>query len=236
MRQPLALFDMDKTMFNGMSYFPLLDAQVDAGLVSAAVSNRAHDSLDRYKQSSLGYEDLVRDLIDVYAEGLAGKPVDEVAQSTDEFFRTTPDFFGYVAPTIRELSRSHEVVLVTGSTQFTASAVAKVFGVKQFCSTIIGTGNTLVNGQVDSYLATRQEKREAIHHLTRDHPVANSLAFGDSEGDIEMLQAVQHAICIDPTPGLREAANENGWLIVSDHDELEHPQVLGAVQMVLQHG
>lgn len=33
MNKPLALFDIDKTMYDGLSYFPLLEAQISEGLI-----------------------------------------------------------------------------------------------------------------------------------------------------------------------------------------------------------
>ena len=220
MNKPLALFDIDKTMFNGLSYFPLLDAQVEEGLVDSSVSEQADNSMQKYKEHPLGYEDFVKDLLDIYAEGLRGKAEADVEKSTNGFFSESTAFFGYVAPTIKLLSTTHEVVLVTGSSHFTAKAVAKVFGVQSYVSTELGVDNGTLNGKVRSYLATRHEKKDAIRHLTDSHPYADSFGFGDSEGDIEMLRAVQNPICIQPTNGLSEVAQKHGWAIIDKQEDL----------------
>ena len=41
----------------------------------------------------------------------------------------------------------------------------------------------------------------------------SSFAFGDSEGDIGMLETVQHPICVNASSGLQKVASEKGWNI-----------------------
>jgi phosphoserine phosphatase len=43
----------------------------------------------------------------------------------------------------------------------------------------------------------------------------NSFAFGDSEGDIELLNKVAHAFCINATEGLKQMAIAKKWHIVT---------------------
>lgn len=233
MNKPLALFDIDKTMYDGLSYFPLLEAQIAEGLVDASIGDQATDAMGKYKDNSLDYEEFVRRLLDIQADGLKGIPADDVEESTNKFFYETPDFFEYVRPTVNLLSETHEVALVTGSSQFTARAVARVFGVTNHVSTQLGIKSGILNGTVQAYLATRHEKQLAIEHLTDAHPYEGSFGFGDSEGDIAMLQVVEHAICIRPTPGLTDIAIGHGWTIVESQDELGSSQGLSAVKLAL---
>lgn len=220
MNRPLALFDIDKTMFNGFSYFPLLESQVQDNIARPETLQQANDSMAAYADGQLAYEGFVKVLLDIYAGGLEGRPEDEIADSTQRFFDETGDFFGYVQPTIDVLRPSHDIALVTGGTQFTAQAVAKVFDIEVSLSSIMAVKGGHLSGVMASYLATADEKRVAIRHLTEAHPFEGSLGFGDSEGDIEMLRAVELPICVRPSEGLRDIGQENGWAIVDSPDEL----------------
>jgi HAD superfamily hydrolase (TIGR01490 family) len=232
-KKPLALFDIDKTMFDGLSYFPLLEAQIEEGLVESGVGEQAQEAMKDYTQNSLGYEDFVKRLLDIYAQGLKDKSLAEVTAFTDNFFSKSPDFFGYVRPTIDLLAKTHEVVLVSGSSNFTASAVARVFNVSSYISTQLDSEQDRLNGRVKTYLATRHEKKEAIQHLTNTHPHAGSFGFGDSEGDIEMLHVVENPICIQPTAGLSKIASEKGWATVDSASELSSQSALSVVKFAL---
>ena len=77
------------------------------------------------------------------------------------------------------------------------------------------------SGSVNSYLASRHEKHDAIKHLMQGHGVKNSFAFGDSEGDIEMLRAVEYPICLNTTDGLRAIAAEKSWHMPSTDEVTE---------------
>jgi HAD superfamily hydrolase (TIGR01490 family) len=233
MNRPLALFDIDKTMFNGLSFFPLMETQRGEGLLDTSAGKHAQKALISYKEHTLGYEDFIKELLDAYAGGLKGKSAEKVENSTDRFFSQTTAFFGYVKPTINLLSYTHEVVLVTGSSHFTAKAVAKVFGVERYISTKLDVENGKLTGRVKSYLATRHEKKAAIAHLIEAHPYTGSFGFGDSEGDIEMLLAVEHPVCIQPTPGLAEIATKHGWAIIDDHEDLASIHGLSVVRHAL---
>jgi HAD superfamily hydrolase (TIGR01490 family) len=230
MAKPLALFDIDKTMFNGPTYVPLIDAQIKEHLLDPFVARQTNDAMDRYVADILGYEDFVREVTKIWATGLIGKESAAIEDSTNRFFEATDGFFGYVKPTIELLKPTHEIVLITGSPQFTAKAVARVFGLSSTISTMFGEKDGFFTGQVDSFLATRHDKKDAIKHLADDHPFEASYGFGDSEGDIEMLRSVQHAVCIRPTDGLREIAVRQGWVIVDSHEELDSQEGLSIVR------
>ena len=75
------------------------------------------------------------------------------------------------------------------------------------------------DGSVSSVLGSKQ-KGEITQGLAAHS--SRSFAFGDSEGDIGMLELVDEAICIKPTPELRSHAMEQGWTIIDDpHQPLE---------------
>ncbi len=219
MNRPLALFDIDKTLYDGFSLFPLMQEQVAQGQISADVLEKSQAVLELHKNDILKYEHFAKQLLDLFARGLKGQRTAEVGSLTDNFFAKSEDFYEYADPTITLLGVDHEVVLVTAEPQFVASAVAKRFGVRNFCNTVFATQDGVFSGEVSTYLAARQEKTRAINHLTAAHPWAGSLAFGDSEGDIEILDSVETAICVNPSTGLRHIANERGWAILNPHEQ-----------------
>jgi HAD superfamily phosphoserine phosphatase-like hydrolase len=211
MPKSIALFDIDNTIYDGFSYFELLQKQVDEDLISRHVLDNATGSMQRYKSKLQDYETTIVQLLDIYAAGLEGKRYDDTLKSTKEFYRNTDKFFPYIEPTIETLRVSHDISLVTGEPQFVAEAVAEIFGLGAYYSTGYGIQGGVFTGNVKSYLASRHEKHGAIKHLMQGHGTKNSFAFGDSEGDIEMLRAVEYPICLNPTAGLRSIAIKEGW-------------------------
>ena len=213
MKKPIALFDIDNTMYEGFSYFELLKKHVSEQLIAADVLDTALGSMQQYKSGARDYEATIITLLDIYAAGLKGADYDLVLRSTKEFYENSSKFFDYVAPTIARLRTSHDVALVTGEPQFVAEAVGALFEITSYYSTQYQVIDGHFTGITAHYLASRHEKLDAIKHLTQGHQQENSFAFGDSEGDIEMLRAVQYPICLNPTDGLRDVAEKENWYL-----------------------
>ena len=59
-------------------------------------------------------------------------------------------------------------------------------------------------------------KDELLRELMARHNVAitDSIAVGDSEGDIAMLELVENPIAFNPTKGLLQVAKNNAWDII----------------------
>lgn len=218
MAKPIALFDIDNTLYEGFSYFELLEAQVAESVIDACVLAKAITRMKKYRAGIQGYEATVVDLLDIYAGGLKGKRYEVVLESTRRFYSNSTKFFPYAMPTIQALRRTHDATLVTGEPQVVAQAVAELFGVKSYYCTMYEVRDGKFTGNIKSYLASRHEKCAAIQHLMYGHGVKNSFAFGDSEGDIEMLRTVEYAVCLNCTDGLRNIAAKEHWYMPKAHE------------------
>ena len=135
MTKSIALFDIDNTIYDGFSYFALLEKQVGEGLIAQQVLTDAQASMQKYKSKLQDYETTIVDLLDIYAAGLKGAKYAAVLESTKQFYANSDKFFDYVAPTTKELKKSHDIALVTGEPQFVAEAVKELFGTNAYYST-----------------------------------------------------------------------------------------------------
>lgn len=221
MVKSIALFDIDNTMYEGFSYFELLEKQVNEGVIDKQVLDDAKASMQKYKSKLQDYETTILELLDMYAAGLQGKSYDEVLESTKRFYQNSKKFFSYVKPTMEELRKSHDIALVTGEPQFAAKAVAELFTLESYYSTEYEVEAGKFTGSVKSYLASRYEKHNAIKHLMQGHGAKNSFAFGDSEGDIEMLRAVEHPVCLNCTDDLQDIAEKEHWHVSNAQEVTE---------------
>lgn len=136
-------------------------------------------------------------------------------EATNFFTQNQDKFFSFVQPLIKKLSATHDIYFITGEPEFVAKGSAQVFTPKGYISSKLEVKNDTYTGKVATYLATRDEKHHAIQHLVKKYDMHNSFAFGDSEGDIHMLNQVQNAVCINATDGLRKEATKNDWHITT---------------------
>jgi putative phosphoserine phosphatase / 1-acylglycerol-3-phosphate O-acyltransferase len=215
LRTPIAFFDIDNTLYKGHSSFEFTRQNYSDGLLPFKTLTKLMFIGTQYKNGSLAYEDFMRAGLDAYAEGLRGKPYKQLLAAAETFYAQSDRFFPYVTPLFAELQKTYQIVLVTGETQFMAAGVAKRLGVNHVLSSEYEVHEGLFTGRVARYLAHREDKMAAIEGEFSANDREGSLAVGDSEGDIGMLELASKAYCIDPTPGLRKLAGERGWPLVT---------------------
>jgi HAD superfamily hydrolase (TIGR01490 family) len=211
MAQSIAFFDIDNTLYEGFSYYDLLEKQVGEGLLDAKVLQDGKAAGQKLVDGKQDYETTVMELLDIYAAGLKGREYETVLQSTKDFYAGSKKFFAYAHPVVDLLRESHVLAVVTGEPQFVAEAVRELFGMQEHVATEFEVENGVFTGAVSGYLATRHEKHDAIQHLVRSHHMKGSFAFGDSDGDIEMLRVVDYPICLNTTDPLRAEAEKHKW-------------------------
>lgn len=213
MNKYLALFDIDKTVYNGFTILPLADYQLKHGLLKQKYVDELYDDLQSYKASLVSYEETVANLCIHWANGLKGASYLQVLQNTKDFFKFDGKFYTFFPNVVRLLLKTHDIYLITGEPRFIAQSIADKFRITGYVSAEFEVINDFFTGKVKRFLAKRSEKQEAIQHLLAKHETKNSFGFGDSEGDIEMLGVVHYPICINASPGLQKIALEKNWAI-----------------------
>lgn len=212
----LALFDIDKTIYDGYVIFPLADYQFKRKIIDKKCLNSLYEDLKLYKDKKVDYESTVENLNLHYAAGLNNLSYKKILKQTKEFFTSKEGdkFYPFVNNLIRLLQKTHDIYFITGELQFIGQAAFELFLVKGYISSELEIKSGLFNKRIKKSLAKRIEKKAAIHNLLQKYNINQSFAFGDSEGDIEMLNSVAYPICVNPTEGLQRVAKNKKWIIV----------------------
>ncbi len=209
-----AFFDLDNTIVPGPAiehrYFRLLWRQ---GLVgprdlvrSAAVLLRnippfSFDPLRRFKAY------------------LADKPIAAVEASTQNFF------WEHVCPRISEQARlaieehraqGHRLVLLTGSPEFIVEPLATYLKIDAVVAGQLEKSGELFTGRMIEPYPYRYGKRLAAERLAaeQDLDLGASFMYGDSPGDLPILEAVGHPRVVNPIRGMHRIARQRGWPIL----------------------
>ncbi len=209
-----AFFDLDNTIVPGPAieyrYFALLWRQGLVGPMdlagSAAVLLRnippfSFDSLRRFKAY------------------LADKPVAAVEAPAQNFF------WEQVCPRISEQARraieehraqGHRLVLLTGSPDFIVAPLATYLKIDEVVAgRLEKSGETFTGRMLEPY-PYRQGKRLEAERLAdaQDLDLGASYMYGDSPGDLPILEAVGHPRVVNPIRGMRRIARRRGWPIL----------------------
>ncbi|HVZ12724.1 MAG TPA: HAD family phosphatase [Patescibacteria group bacterium] len=225
-QKSIAFFDIDRTAYKGFLLEPLATRSAESNLISADAFDGMKQIYGAYSKGELQYETAVERILATWARGLEGRTVEEVEKFTQNYLDNDGDnFYPYVGEIVEKIRDSHDIYFVTGEPQFVARMTAERYGAQGFLATEFETVDGVFTGNINSALSHRHHKRDAIEGLIATRQYEGSMAFGDSEGDIEMLEDVEYPICVVPTPGLREHAEARGWFIADVPDEQISPHV-----------
>jgi len=219
----VAFFDIDKTIYDGYLIFPLAEYFLKENVVGKDVVHSLYNDLHLYRSQQVDYETTVENFNIHLANGLKHRDTDSILALTKSFLETDEGnkFFPFAADLMELLEPTYDIYFVTGEVQCVGKAVAEYFAVHGYVSTEMDIKDGVYTGTIRKSLARKEGKRDAINHVIHKYPPEGSLAFGDSEGDIEMLDAVAQAFCINATEGLREVALSKGWHIAKPETILD---------------
>ena len=162
---------------------------------------------------------MAQGLLRYWPEGLKEKKVEDVVNNAQEFFQTEgKKFLPFVQESINLLNPTHDTYFVTAEPQFVAEEVARIHTATGYFSTIFETKDGVFTGNVSSSLARKEDKGNALKELMGTHTREQSIAFGDSDNDMDMLEGVEYPICVNPNEGLQKKAKEKGWHIKKPED------------------
>jgi putative phosphoserine phosphatase / 1-acylglycerol-3-phosphate O-acyltransferase len=219
--KPLALLDVDNTLYRGLSLLDIAAEQVEASFLPRAALDAMWEAVYAFARGERTYEQGVRDVLEVWAGGLAGRPYDGALAAARARLGQPGALYEYARPLVDALRATHAIYLVTGSPGFTGAACAALLGADGYRASELEVADGTFTGRLGATLADRDEKRRAIGELLERHGRARSLAVGDSEGDIAMLDAVELPFAVNATPGLAAHAAARGWPLETPETILE---------------
>ena len=165
------------------------------------------------------YENILVKLVDSTVNNLKVSALVEASQNVIEEYKD--QVYTYTRDLIKELrAKDYLLFAISASPDRIVGLVAKHYCFDDFCGSIYDTEDGLFTGFTDVILLER--KPEKLNELVQKHNATwrGSIAVGDSEGDIPMLEAVEQPIAFNPTTMLFEHARKQGWKVVVERKNM----------------
>jgi phosphoserine phosphatase len=109
---------------------------------------------------------------------------------------------------------------VSGSQAEIVEIVARHYGFDGWAGSVYHQENGKFNGQ--KTILAGQLKVDELEKLIKKHGAAKgaSVAVGDTDGDIAVLEAVERPIAFNPNKKLFEHAKSHGWQVVVERKNM----------------
>jgi HAD superfamily hydrolase (TIGR01490 family) len=149
----------------------------------------------------------------------AGVPLEQLGRWHREHFAATLQrrLFPGVLECIRDHHRQgHGVVLVTGGLGLVLQPLAEFVGAEHLIAMQLCEKDGLCTGELGLPPIADQQKAVLVREYAKTHDIdlASSFAYGDSYGDLPLLECVGQPVAVRPDRRLRALATARGWRIV----------------------
>ena len=209
----LAIFDIDGVIYDGHVIFNSIQDQEKLGLISTGLWSKILSLLDSYQKNKKNYKQVADEMLTEYAKYLKGKKYQDLVDHNYELFiKDKNKFFPYFGNLLIKLNEKYDIYFVTTNFQFTTEAVSKIFGVKNYLSSIAEVKNGIFTGKVGLSLSGN---KGIVSTLIDRYGKSGSFAVGDSENDADMLDKVEFPYVMEPNEKLLNISKNKKWKIVN---------------------
>lgn len=216
-KRPFAAFDIDGTIIRWQLYHAVSDQLAKDGQISADAFERVRQSRMNWKRrtgedSFLAYE---AELIKAVDEALAGMSVTDFNKAVDKVFEEYKDqVYTYTRDLIHELQgKNYLLFAISGSPGPIVTKLARYYGFDDFAATKFQSEEGRFTGSKDLSIGKKPQLLTEL--IARNKTgLKGSIAVGDSEGDITMLEMVDKPIAFNPSRQLFQHARKAGWPII----------------------
>jgi HAD superfamily hydrolase (TIGR01490 family) len=225
MKKPVAFFDIDGTVFRSS----LLIQLVNRLILDKVFPKEAHESFDvelqAWRSREGTYEDYINAVIKTFLTNIKGVHYGEFADVGREVVEIQSKYvYRYTRDLITQLrGDGYYIVAISQSPKTVLDEFCKQYGFDKVYGRIyeIGPQDRFTGLVTDEHLI--QNKANIVKRVFDRNPDLTregSIAVGDTDGDIALLESVEEAICFNPNKPLYTFAKRAGWKVVVERKDV----------------
>lgn len=226
MDQPkkFAAFDVDGTIFRSSLLIELVEALINARVFPEQARNDYEIPWRRWLDRKDGYDKYIMAVVQVFQNNIKGvyygdfvevqkKMVDEQKNHT----------YRYTRQLVQDLKkRGYFLLAISHSPKGVLDSFCQELGFDKVYGRFyeLGPGDKFTGAVVDEHLIANKANiiKRAVEkeNLTLE----GSIAVGDTESDISMLELVKKPICFNPNENLYRYAKLNNWSVIVERKDV----------------
>ncbi len=224
MKQKVAFFDIDGTVFRSSLLIELVEKLIDEGVFPTQTKDGYVDTYRKWRDREGSYGDYIKAVVAAYMENIKGVHYGEladigkivIAEQSKHVYRYTRDL-------IRDLKRQgYYIVAISQSPKTILDEFCRAYGFDKVYGRIyeIGPQDRFTGEMTDVHLVENKANIIARVVEKEDVTLEGSVGIGDTEGDIPLLENVEKPICFNPNLALYTHAQRMGWAVVVERKDV----------------
>ncbi len=198
-----AFFDIDGTLYRDSLMIEHFKKLLKYDLVDKKEwFFKARDTYENWDKRQGNYDDYLDEVCELYVRSLMGINKTSLDFTTEQVINLKSDrVYKYTRSRIKyHLENNHIVIFISGSPSFLVEKMARKYNVTDFVGSDYVMENGFFTGNVIPMWDSKS-KNIAIDNFVKKYDIDldKSFAYGDTNGDINMLRRVKNPIAINPT-------------------------------------
>lgn len=222
--QKVAFFDIDGTVFRSSLLIELVEELVNIKVFPDSASKEYQAAYLAWQNREGTYEDYIEKVIEVFLIHIKGVHFGTLADvGATVVEEHSKKVYRYTRDLIAELKQNgYYLVAISQSPKAILDDFCASYGFDKVYGRIyeIGPTDRFTGAVTDEHLISN--KANIVKRVLADgtFTLKGSLAVGDTEGDVSMLEAVERPICFNPNQALFRAAKRHDWPIVVERKDV----------------
>lgn len=220
----VAIFDIDGTVFRSSLLIEFTQALIREGAMPPVTTREFARARAKWLDREGSYEDYIGAVVRAFERRIKGIPNEvfsRVAAEVAAGFEKR--VYRYTRDLVRRLKRQNYFVMaISQSPKVILDPFCRKWGFDKVYGRIYEVGGDgRLTGRT-AFLDLISEKARVLARAVAKEGLTlrGSVAVGDSEGDISMLQAVERPICFNPNAHLWRTARRRGWPVVVERKDV----------------
>lgn len=218
MSKPVAVFDIDGTMFRSSLLTELVDELIRRDIFSPAMRKSYAKTEENWKFHGKGYDAYITKVVEAFRKNAKGIPYGDIADVAGEIIEAQKDnVYTYTRELAKDLkSRGYFLLAISRSPKFIVDGFGYELGFDKTYGIFYDTGATsrFTGEIVDEHLI--MNKGLVLQRAVKRNGLTfkGSYAIGGTESDIPMLELADTAIAFNPSKALLRRAKQHHWKVV----------------------
>jgi HAD superfamily hydrolase (TIGR01490 family) len=221
----VAFFDIDGTIFRSSLLIELVDELVKERVFPESTADMYEQSFRSWKNREGTYESYINDVVKAFITHIKGVHYGTFADIARHVVAIqSKRVYRYTRDLIAELKdQGYTVIAISQSPKTVLDEFCQQYGFDKVYGRIyeIGPQDCFTGVVIDEHLINN--KANIVKRIFDRHPELvpeQSVAVGDTEGDIPLLESVERPICFNPNQLLYKHAKRNGWEVVVERKDV----------------
>jgi HAD superfamily phosphoserine phosphatase-like hydrolase len=223
--RPVAFFDVDGTIFRSSLLIEVVEQMIKEGLFPEEAKDMYEVSYRAWQNREGSYDDYIYDVIEAFLIHIKGVHYGAFADIGRQIVAIqSKQVYRYTRDLIVELKKqNYFIVAISQSPKTILDEFCEQYGFDKVYGRIyeIGPQDRFTGVVSEEHLI--KNKANIVKRVFERHPDLirlGSIAVGDTEGDISLLESVERPICFNPNAALYTQAKRSGWEVVVERKDV----------------